>query len=63
MLQLRLHPAVIKLKTNIDNGEPNRVYDVDLSYITSSENSYCLGLEWRYIQIGRYRNKPRCSLF
>ena len=35
ILQLRLHPAIINLKKQIEAGDPNKVYDVDLTYITS----------------------------
>lgn len=40
ILQLRLHPSVIELKNKIDNGDPNKIYDVDLSYITSRGHWY-----------------------
>ncbi|MBQ1720135.1 MAG: Gfo/Idh/MocA family oxidoreductase [Bacteroidales bacterium] len=35
ILQLRLHPAIIELKKKIQAGDPNKIYDVDLTYITS----------------------------
>jgi UDP-N-acetyl-2-amino-2-deoxyglucuronate dehydrogenase len=35
ILQLRLHPALIKLKEEIERGDPDKVYDIDLTYITS----------------------------
>lgn len=35
ILQTRLHPSVIELKRKIENGDPNKIYDVDLTYITS----------------------------
>lgn len=35
ILQLRLHPTIIALKKEIDEGPVDKVYDVDLSYITS----------------------------
>lgn len=35
ILQLRHHPAIINLKNKIDAGDPNKIYDVDLTYITS----------------------------
>jgi UDP-N-acetyl-2-amino-2-deoxyglucuronate dehydrogenase len=34
ILQLRLHPAIIALKNRIDNESDDKVYDVDLTYIT-----------------------------
>ena len=35
ILQLRLHPAIIKWKEMVDKGPKDKVYDVDLTYITS----------------------------
>lgn len=35
ILQLRLHHAIIEWKNMIDNGPKDKVYDVDLTYITS----------------------------
>lgn len=35
ILQLRLHPAILKWKEMVDNGPKDKVYDVDLTYITS----------------------------
>lgn len=35
ILQLRLHPAIIEWKNMVDNGPKDKVYDVDLIYITS----------------------------
>ena len=40
ILQLRLHPSVIELKKRIDNGPKDKIYDIDLSYITSRGNWY-----------------------
>lgn len=40
ILQLRLHPAVAALKQKIANGPKDKVYDVDLTYITSRGNWY-----------------------
>jgi UDP-N-acetyl-2-amino-2-deoxyglucuronate dehydrogenase len=40
ILQLRLHPAIQKLKRIVDNGHNGKVYDVDLTYITSRGNWY-----------------------
>jgi UDP-N-acetyl-2-amino-2-deoxyglucuronate dehydrogenase len=40
ILQLRLHPAIIRLKEMIDNGPADKVYDIDLTYITSRGNWY-----------------------
>jgi UDP-N-acetyl-2-amino-2-deoxyglucuronate dehydrogenase len=35
ILQLRLHPSVIELKKRVDAGPKDKVYDVDLTYLTS----------------------------
>jgi UDP-N-acetyl-2-amino-2-deoxyglucuronate dehydrogenase len=40
ILQLRLHPSIIELKNKIAAGDPNKIYDVDLSYITSRGHWY-----------------------
>lgn len=40
ILQLRLHPAIIELKRQIDEGPSDKVYDLDLAYITSRGNWY-----------------------
>ena len=40
ILQLRLHPSIIALKNRIENGPADKVYDIDLSYITSRGKWY-----------------------
>lgn len=40
ILQLRLHPAIIALKKRIDEGPEGKIYDIDLSYITSRGRWY-----------------------
>lgn len=40
ILQLRVHPSIIALKEKIDKGDPNKIYDVDLSYLTSRGHWY-----------------------
>ncbi len=40
VLQLRLHPKIIELKEKIQKGPKGKVYDIDLSYITSRGNWY-----------------------
>jgi len=40
ILQLRLHPSIIKLKKEIDEGPKDKIYDVDLTYITSRGKWY-----------------------
>lgn len=45
VLQLRLHPALIELKRKIDEGPKDKIYDVDLSYITSRGRWY--DISWK----------------
>jgi UDP-N-acetyl-2-amino-2-deoxyglucuronate dehydrogenase len=40
VLQLRLHPKIIELREKILNGPKDKIYDVDLTYITSRGNWY-----------------------
>ena len=40
ILQLRLHPVIIALKEKIKNSPSEKVYDIDLTYITSRGNWY-----------------------
>ncbi|MGB1295746.1 MAG: Gfo/Idh/MocA family protein [Flavobacteriales bacterium] len=40
ILQLRLHPSVIALKRKIENGPKDKIYDVDLTYLTSRGSWY-----------------------
>lgn len=40
ILQLRLHPAITALKNRIANGPKDKIYDVQLKYITSRGNWY-----------------------
>ena len=40
ILQLRLHPAIKKLKTEIDNSPKDKIFDVNLAYITSRGKWY-----------------------
>ncbi len=40
ILQLRLHPGIIALKRKLNDGSADRVYDVDLTYITSRGSWY-----------------------
>jgi UDP-N-acetyl-2-amino-2-deoxyglucuronate dehydrogenase len=35
ILQLRLHPSIIALKKKVEDGPKDKIYDVDLTYITS----------------------------
>ena len=40
ILQLRLHPSIIALKNKIENSTKDKIYNVDLSYLTSRGNWY-----------------------
>jgi UDP-N-acetyl-2-amino-2-deoxyglucuronate dehydrogenase len=40
ILQLRLHEAIIALKNKIENGPKDKIYDIDLTYITPRGNWY-----------------------
>ena len=40
IFQLRLHESIIKLKKEIDEGSKDKIYDIDLSYITSRGHWY-----------------------
>ncbi|MBN1767435.1 MAG: Gfo/Idh/MocA family oxidoreductase [Prolixibacteraceae bacterium] len=40
VLQLRLHPSIIGLKKKIENEAPDKIHDVDLTYITSRGKWY-----------------------
>ena len=45
ILQLRLHPSIIALKQQIAEGPADKIYDVDLTYITSRGNWY--DISWK----------------
>ena len=40
ILQLRLHPSIIAVRDQILQGPPDKIYEVDLNYITSRGNWY-----------------------
>jgi UDP-N-acetyl-2-amino-2-deoxyglucuronate dehydrogenase len=40
IFQLRLHPSIIELKQRIANGPKDKIYEIDLTYITSRGNWY-----------------------
>ncbi|MBU2650691.1 MAG: Gfo/Idh/MocA family oxidoreductase [Bacteroidetes bacterium] len=40
ILQVRLHPAIVALKQEIENGPADKIYDIDLTYITSRGHWY-----------------------
>jgi UDP-N-acetyl-2-amino-2-deoxyglucuronate dehydrogenase len=45
VLQLRLHPRIKELREKILNGPKGKIYDIDLSYITSRGNWY--SISWK----------------
>lgn len=45
ILQLRLHPTIIEFKKKIDNGPNDKIYDLDLTYITSRGHWY--NISWK----------------
>jgi UDP-N-acetyl-2-amino-2-deoxyglucuronate dehydrogenase len=45
ILQLRLHPKLLELREKIKNGPKDKVYDVDMTYITSRGNWY--SISWK----------------
>ena len=40
ILQVRCHPSIIELKKKIDNNNSDKIYDIDLTYITSRGKWY-----------------------
>lgn len=40
ILQLRVHPSIVALKEKVANGPKDKIYDVDLTYLTSRGNWY-----------------------
>ena len=40
ILQLRLHPSIVALKQQVDAAPKDKIFDVDLTYITSRGNWY-----------------------
>ena len=40
ILQLRLHPSIVALRNQIHQGPKDKIYDLDLTYITSRGNWY-----------------------
>ena len=45
ILQLRLHPSIVALKKKIEEGPKDKIYDIDLTYITSRGNWY--DISWK----------------
>jgi len=40
ILQLRLHPSIVALKEKVDKGPKDKIYDIDLTYLTSRGHWY-----------------------
>lgn len=40
ILQLRVHPSIVALKEKINNGPADKIYDIDLTYLTSRGHWY-----------------------
>ena len=40
ILQLRVHKSIIELKEKIENGPKDKIYDIDLTYLTSRGHWY-----------------------
>ncbi|MEW7277942.1 Gfo/Idh/MocA family oxidoreductase [Aquimarina sp. 2201CG1-2-11] len=40
ILQLRIHESIIALKKKVDEGPKDKIYDIDLTYLTSRGNWY-----------------------
>jgi UDP-N-acetyl-2-amino-2-deoxyglucuronate dehydrogenase len=45
VLQLRLHPKIIELREKIMNGPKDKIYDIDMTYVTSRGNWY--SISWK----------------
>jgi UDP-N-acetyl-2-amino-2-deoxyglucuronate dehydrogenase len=45
VLQLRLHPKIIELREKIRKGPKDKIYDIDMTYITSRGNWY--SVSWK----------------
>jgi len=45
ILQLRLHPKIIELRNKIKNGPKGKIYDIDMTYVTSRGNWY--SISWK----------------
>lgn len=45
ILQLRLHPKILELREKIKNGPRDKIYNIDLTYVTSRGNWY--NISWK----------------
>ncbi len=62
ILQLRLHQSIIDLKKKIENGPKDKIYDVDLTYITSRGNWYYTSWKGDVHKSGELRPISACIL-
>ena len=52
ILQLRLHPSIIALKKKVEEESANKIYDIDLSYLTSRGKWYHISWKGDYEKSG-----------
>lgn len=52
ILQLRLHPSIIALKKKVEQGPADKIYDIDLSYLTSRGKWYHISWKGDYEKSG-----------
>jgi len=52
ILQLRLHPSIIALKKQIEEGPKDKIYDVDLTYMTSRGHWYQMSWKGEVLKSG-----------
>ncbi|MBD3393971.1 MAG: oxidoreductase, partial [Chitinivibrionales bacterium] len=52
ILQLRLHPAIVALKKQIDQDKPGKKHEIDLTYITSRGRWYLVSWKGNVEQSG-----------
>ena len=45
VLQLRLHPKILELRKKIRSGPKDKIYDIDMTYVTSRGNWY--SISWK----------------
>ncbi|HSH50844.1 MAG TPA: Gfo/Idh/MocA family oxidoreductase [Bacteroidales bacterium] len=52
ILQLRLHPSIIELKQKIEKAPKDKIFDIDLTYITSRGNWYFISWKGNHEKSG-----------
>jgi len=52
ILQLRLHPSIIDLKKKVDAAPKDKIFDIDLTYLTSRGNWYYTSWKGNYDKSG-----------